>query len=93
MDAPPTITCSHCGKELSLCMVASLPKEQTLKITLTSDKSEMIAAKVLGDTITETTKALREVARTMGGKVEVFVKDVQVLPMSVSVTLSIASVS
>ena len=66
--------CPHCQKEITMNVTAVLAEKQTITITLES-KVELIHAKVLAGSINHMQKPLKEVGKSLGGEVEVFIKD------------------
>ena len=70
------VKCPHCEKEIIMKRTAVFAEEQKITTTLTS-KTEIMPAKVLGDHINAMQKLLKEIGKSLGGKVEVFITDMK----------------
>lgn len=84
--------CPHCEKPIQIDLVAQIPEDQTLTVSLQTDAGDLFAAEVVAELIANTAKAITETARCVGTKVAVMVKDVQVSKRSVVVVFATAIV-
>lgn len=68
-------TCPHCQQTFPVNAFATIPDKQTLKMSL-SYESDLMSADTLGASITNMSKVLTEVARSVGTKISVFVESI-----------------
>lgn len=68
--------CPHCQEVIEMNITAALAEKQTITMTLEST-ADHIPARVLGDSINHMQRLLKEVAKGLGGKVEVFIVDMR----------------
>ena len=74
MNKEKPVKCPYCQKVIE--MSAILAEKQTLTVTLEST-ADHIPAKVLGESINHTQSLLKEVGKSLGGKVEVFITNMR----------------
>jgi len=73
-----TAKCPHCGKEIRLKKYARFAGEEHIITTsIVTEKGLPLPAKLLGDHINSMQGLLKEVAKSLGGKVEVFIDDIR----------------
>ena len=82
------IKCPKCSETFGVEAHACVPKEQVMYMKLTC-KSELFAAKTIGESIVNMEKLQRAVAKEIGAKVCVFLKSVEVKPHEITIGFQI----
>jgi hypothetical protein len=70
------VNCPHCKKPITARIVAQLAKETEIQTRITIAEGHMLMAKTVGGLLTDWEALLRAVAKDLGGKSEVFVKEI-----------------
>jgi hypothetical protein len=70
------MNCPHCNAEIHVISMATIPAEQTISMELTRKDSGMFTADTLGHVLLNFDEAMKATAKSIGGKVAVFVADV-----------------
>jgi hypothetical protein len=86
-----TVTCPHCQKEYRISASSTIPKEQTLKVTIISTAS-CFDAEMIGKFLINQSKVLKEIARSHNQKVNVFLKDIKYSETKIIFEIFIAKV-
>ena len=87
-DKFQTVACPHCSQEFTLDFVAKIPDENLLTIRIGAIEGALLGAETVGEAITGISKTLKAVAKNLGEKVEVFVKEIKLEDGVASVTLA-----
>ena len=80
------VICPYCKKEYNTLVEACVPDEQKISITIKTE-SENISADTLGSFLVNMTKVYKAVAKDLGTKIVVFVKDIQMKPSQTTIDL------
>ena len=90
---PLEITCPKCSERFPMGLKAVIPASQKMTAKLTLQRDGMIGATTLGKFMDNMAKVLKESAKSLGGKVEVFIGDVRCEDNAVEVTFVIVGVA
>lgn len=86
------IECPKCKEAFNGELVAEVPANQVLHITLTSE-SEMFAAATIGKAINSMDEILRGIAHNLGSDVCVFLKSVDYKPREIKTGFPITAIN
>ena len=82
------IKCPKCNEPFNVEAHACVPKDQTMYMKLTC-KSELFAARTIGESIVNMEALQRGVAKNLGYKVAVFLKSVELKPNEITIGFQI----
>ena len=82
------IKCPKCNEPFNVEAHAYVPKDQTMYMKLTC-KSELFAARTIGESIVNMEALQRGVAKNLGYKVAVFLKSVELKPNEITIGFQI----